>query len=175
MINTLFRTIGYILLFMLIQILFLNNIHFLRIATPFLYIYIILKFPVNISRNSILCLSFLIGLIMDIFSNTLGMHTAVCTLIGFMRNPIIPILVQKKLKESAIPSFHTFGFGAFVRYTAILTLVHQTCLFLLEALSLFDFAFLALRVVSCFIATCLLILVTETFYPKNYKKNASTN
>lgn len=173
MINSLLRTLGYILLFMLIQILFLNNLHLLRIATPFLYLYILLKQPVQISYSSILWLSFFIGLLMDIFGNTLGMHAAVCTLIGFLRNRLISILVQKKLPEETIPSFHTFGFGVFVRYTAILVFIHHACLLLLESLSLFDPVFLALRFAACFTATCVLIFVTESFNTKNYKKDAA--
>ena len=37
MINNLLRGFIYFVVFVLIQVLVLNNIHFLRIATPFLY------------------------------------------------------------------------------------------------------------------------------------------
>lgn len=45
MINNLLRGFIYFVVFVLIQVLILNNIHFLRIATPFLYLYFIIKMP----------------------------------------------------------------------------------------------------------------------------------
>ena len=45
MINLL-RGLVYFVVLVLIQVLILNNIHFLRIATPFLYLYFIIKMPV---------------------------------------------------------------------------------------------------------------------------------
>ena len=47
MINNLLRGFIYFVVFVLIQVLVLNNIHFLRIATPFLYLYFIIKMPVG--------------------------------------------------------------------------------------------------------------------------------
>ena len=52
MINNLLRGFIYFVVFVLIQVLILNNIHFLRIATPFLYLYFIIKMPVGSSRNT---------------------------------------------------------------------------------------------------------------------------
>ena len=43
MINNLLRGFIYFVVFVLIQVLILNNIHFLRIATPFLYLYFIIS------------------------------------------------------------------------------------------------------------------------------------
>ena len=51
MINHILRSAIYFVVFVLIQVLILNNIHFMRIATPFLYLYIILKLPVGESRS----------------------------------------------------------------------------------------------------------------------------
>ena len=50
MINLL-RGLVYFVVLVLIQVLILNNIHFLRIATPFLYLYFIIKMPVGTSRD----------------------------------------------------------------------------------------------------------------------------
>lgn len=53
MINNLLRGLFYFVVFVLIQILVLNNIHFLRIATPFLYLYFIIKLPVGASQTQV--------------------------------------------------------------------------------------------------------------------------
>ena len=89
MINHILRSAIYFVVFVLIQVLILNNIHFMRIATPFLYLYIILKLPVGESRSEQLFLAFLAGLLVDVFSNTPGMHAFACTLAGFWREGLI--------------------------------------------------------------------------------------
>ena len=42
MINNILRGFIYFVVLVLVQVLILNNIHFLRVATPFLYLYFIL-------------------------------------------------------------------------------------------------------------------------------------
>ena len=59
MINNLLRGFIYFVVFVLIQVLILNNIHFLRIATPFLYLYFIIKMPVGSSRTQLGDLTFM--------------------------------------------------------------------------------------------------------------------
>lgn len=96
MINLL-RGLVYFVVLVLIQALILNNIHFLRIATPFLYLYFIIKMPVGTSRDLVVLFSFLIGLVIDMFSNTHGMHAAACTLAGFIREPLIRFFMGEGL------------------------------------------------------------------------------
>ena len=79
MINNLLRGFIYFVVFVLIQVLVLNNIHFLRIATPFLYLYFIIKMPVGSSRTQVVFFSFIAGVVIDTFSNTPGMHAAACS------------------------------------------------------------------------------------------------
>ena len=113
MINNLLRGFIYFVVFVLIQVLILNNIHFLRIATPFLYLYFIIKMPVGSSRTQVVFFSFIAGVVIDTFSNTPGMHAAACTLAGFCREPLIRVFMGKDLPEGIYPSYKTFGFGGF--------------------------------------------------------------
>ena len=66
MINLL-RGLVYFVVLVLIQALILNNIHFLRIATPFLYLYFIIKMPVGTSRDLVVILYLLMGRVVDMF------------------------------------------------------------------------------------------------------------
>ena len=66
MINLL-RGLVYFVVLVLIQVLILNNIHFLRIATPFLYLYFIIKMPVGTSRDLVVVFCLRIGRVIDIF------------------------------------------------------------------------------------------------------------
>lgn len=162
MINVI-RGLLYFVVLVLIQVLILNNIHFLRIATPFLYLYFIVKMPVGSSRDLVVFFSFLIGLVIDMFSNTPGMHASACTLCGFIREPLIRFYMGKDLPDGIYPSYKTFGYGGFFRYVLTLVLVHHVVLFLIESLTLFDPLFLAIRIGASVITTTLLICTIEAF------------
>ena len=133
MINNILRGFIYFVVLVLVQVLILNNIHFLRVATPFLYLYFILKMPVGSSRTNVVFFSFLIGLTIDVFSNTPGMHAFACTLVGF------------------------------IRYTLLFVVIHHVALFLIESLTLFDPLFLAIRIAASVVTTTLLICTIEAF------------
>jgi rod shape-determining protein MreD len=169
MINNILRGILYFVVLVLIQILVLNNIHFLRMATPFLYLYFIIKIPVGTSQTKVVFFSFLIGLVIDMFSNTGGMHAAACTLAGLIRQPLINFFMGKELVEGIYPSFRTFGYGGFFRYVLTFVSIHHAALFLIESLTLFDPLFLALRIVASVITTTLLICVIEAFNIESQK------
>lgn len=169
MINQILRGLFYFLVFVTIQILVLNNIHFLRIATPFVYLYFILKLPVGIPRTQVVLFSFLAGLSIDMFSNTPGMHAAACTLAGFLRDPLIRLFMGKDLPEGIYPSYKTFGVGGFFRYALTFVLIHHTALFLLESLTFFDPLFLALRILASVAITTLLICTIEAFNIESQK------
>ena len=169
MINNILRGFFYFVVLVLIQVLVLNNIHFLRVATPFLYLYFILKMPVGTSRTNVVFFSFLIGLVIDIFSNTPGMHAAACTFAGFIREPLIQLFMGKDLPEGIFPSYKTFGYGGFFRYTLSFVVIHHVTLFLIESLTFFDPLFLALRIGASVETTTLLICTIEAFNIESQK------
>ena len=163
MINNILRSIIYFVVFVLLQVLFLNNIHYLRIATPFLYLYCIIKMPIGVSRTGVLIFSFATGLIIDMFSNTPGMHAGACALVGLLREPIIHFLQGEDIADGLYPSYKSFGYAGFIRYVALFVLIHHVTLFLIEALTLLDPVFLLVRVGASVIMTILSICAVELF------------
>ena len=163
MINNILRVMIYFIIFLSLQIFVLNNLHFLRLDTHFIYIYILLKMPIGTSPVKLLLLSFVTGFIVDIFSNTVGMHAAACTLIAFLREPFIHLLVGKDVPEGSVPTFNSLGRGTFIRYVLGFTAVHHIALFLIESLTFFDPFYLVLRIMASICLTALLIFVAESF------------
>ncbi len=162
MINTI-RGLIYFVVLVLIQVLILNNIHFLRLVTPFLYLYFLVKMPIGYSSSKVTFLSFLIGLVIDIFSNTPGMHAAAATLAGFSRQYILKLVAGEELPDTTYPSYKTFGFGGFLRFVLFIVILHHVTLFLLESITLFDPLFLFIRIIGSVIITTLLICIVEAF------------
>jgi rod shape-determining protein MreD len=50
---------------------------------PLPYLLFIILYPVNGNRSGLLITSFLLGLTMDVFSNSGGVHAAACVIILF--------------------------------------------------------------------------------------------
>ena len=157
--------ISFILL-VLVQVLALNNIQFLGYINPYIYILFILSLPVRLPQWITLLLGFVLGLTIDTFSNTMGTHAFATVLIAFLRNGIIKLFTAIEEGNNPVPSFHTFGVGAYVKYVILMTLVHHTTLCFLEAFSFSLFWVVFFKVILSSIVTILIILGIRSFYRK---------
>ena len=89
----------------LVQVLILNKIHILGFITPFLYIYFLLKLPTGISRYLLLLLGFILGIKIDVFSNTPGINAAACVFLAFVRPTFLRLFTPRDMLDSIVPSF----------------------------------------------------------------------
>lgn len=129
--STVFFNIVRFFLLILVQVTIFNKIDLLGYINPYPYILFILLYPVNGNKSALIFFSFLMGLIIDMFSNSGGVHAAASVCIAFLR-----------------PSFFKFSFGLSYEYQTVkingqftterfsflLTsvVVHHLILFLLE-------------------------------------------
>ena len=162
----------FFIVIVLLQALAMNNIHLFHIVTPFIYIYLILKLPFNLSRSSVIFVSFLLGLAVDSFSDTFGLHAVACSFLGLIRPPLAERFVNlRDIPEGSVPSFRLFGFAEFVRYAFLLVAMHHILLFSVEAFTFFQPLFLLIRIALSILFSCLLILIIEAFNPEKKKGN----
>jgi len=92
----------------LFQVLVLNNIQFLGYINPYVYILFVLALPVQTPRWFTLFLAFCLGLTIDTFSNTMGMHAFAAVMVAFLRNGTIKLFTAIEEGNNPTPSFHTF-------------------------------------------------------------------
>lgn len=71
-----------------LQVLLLNNINLAGYLNPYLYIFFILMFPLDGNKGLLIFLSFLLGLCIDIFEDSGGVHAAACAFIAYIR-PVV--------------------------------------------------------------------------------------
>ncbi len=83
--SALFVNIFRFLLLLAVQIIVFNNMNFLGYISPFPYILFIILYPVNSNKFGLLMASFFLGLIMDMFSNSGGIHTTACLVLAYYR------------------------------------------------------------------------------------------
>jgi rod shape-determining protein MreD len=164
MINSIIRYSVIFIILLLLQVLLFNNIQFSGFVNPYIYVLFILLLPVEIQSWLLLILSFFTGLIVDIFSGTIGMHAGATVLAGFVRPYILRIISPRDGYEAgASPSMQVYGFRWFLIYTSLVVLVHHFMLFYLEVFRFTDFLRTLLRVLLSSIFTISFILLAEYY------------
>jgi rod shape-determining protein MreD len=147
---------------MLLQVLLFDNIQFSGYINPYVYLMFVLLLPVEIPSWLLLLLSFLTGIIMDIFSGSPGMHTSATVLVGFVRPYILRIVSPRDgYEQGAEPSMLNYGFRWFLIYMLLTVLVHHLVLFYLEVFRFADFFRTMLRVLLSSLFTATFILLIE--------------
>ena len=127
------HSIRFILL-VLFQVILFNHINFLGYINPYVYIIFILFFPIKNNRILFIFLSFLIGLTVDMFSDSGGIHAAASVFIAYAR-PVFLKFAFGTMYEHNNVKFNNTEFGARLVYISLLTLLHLTILFSLEIFS----------------------------------------
>lgn len=158
--STLLVNIFRFILLLAVQIVIFNNMNFLGFIMPLPYMLFIILYPVNGNRAGLLLASFLLGLTMDIFSNSGGVHAAACLTLAYFR-----------------PSIFKFSFGISYEYQTIklndvLTperfsfillsvIIHHFTLFILEAFQISFFWDILIRTLLSTVFTiisCIIII-----------------
>lgn len=123
----------YFLLFLLFQILFFKNLSLFNYALCFIYVGFILLLPFGIAPLPLIIISFLLGITVDIFYDTLGIHAGASVLVAYMRPYIINVLTPKGGYDKGTEvSISAQGVEWMITYAGILIFIHHFALFLLE-------------------------------------------
>lgn len=146
------------ILLILAQVALFNKINLFGFVNPYPYILFILLYPVNGNKNGLILASFLLGITMDMFSNSGGVHAAACVTLAYLR-----------------PSFFKFSFGLSYEYQTvkinerltperfsfilISVLTHHIILFLLEIFRFSFFWNILLRTILSTIFTLTLCII----------------
>jgi len=161
MITTYFKRVEWFAVLALIQVLVLNNIHIAGYATPFIYIYLILKMSSGTSRNELMLWGFFLGLVVDVFSDTPGMNAASAVFIAFLRPYFLRLFTQRDSTDEFVPAIKTIGTFSFIKYVIVCVLFHHAALLMIESFSLFDLNTLLIKIGTSTLLTVLCIMGIE--------------
>ncbi|TSJ42708.1 rod shape-determining protein MreD [Mucilaginibacter corticis] len=154
-----------------IQVFLLKNISLYGLSTPYLYILFILLLPFETPNLLLFPLAFILGLTIDAFYDTPGLHAMACVLLAFVRVLFISITVQKEgFDNEPEPTFSLMGFRWFFTYTLILTLFHHFFLFILEVFRFTEIQYTLARALLSSIFTIFLILISGLLFYKNKER-----
>lgn len=145
-----------------VQALVLNHIHLFNCATPLLYVYFVVLFPLNYPKWGLLLWSFMLGLVIDMFSNTPGEAAASLTLVGASQPYFFQLFVQRDAPEDIKPSLRTIGPTKFSFYAFTLVLLHCLVFFTLESFNFFNWLQWLECILGSTLITFILIMTIES-------------
>ncbi|MBQ9602195.1 MAG: hypothetical protein IJR42_00075 [Paludibacteraceae bacterium] len=127
------KQIGRYILVMILQVLLFDQLQLLGVCHPYIYVLCLLMMPITLSHSADMIIGAVVGLIMDIFCNSMGIHTAACIFIMFIRPYLIGAIVNDKDRLNEQISLRSLGMEALLRYVVILVVIHHLIVFLLAA------------------------------------------
>jgi len=148
-----------------LQVFLLKNFTLYNLSTPYPYILFILLLPFQTPNIVLFVLSFVIGITIDAFYDTPGLHAAACTLLAFARILFISVTVQKDgFDNEPDPTLDAMGFRWFFIYALILTLIHHFFLFNLEVFRISEIQYTFTRFVLSSVFTVFLMLISGLLF-----------
>ncbi|MFN3839175.1 MAG: Rod shape-determining protein MreD [Cyclobacteriaceae bacterium] len=133
-----------VVVYLLVQVLIFKNAVFFHTAFCFLYLGYLLRLPVETNHMVSMGIGFVLGFLVDLFYDSLGLHTLACVLIMYLRPYWLSVLTpQGGYDAGVMPAGASYGFQWFLIYVTPLVIVHHGVLFFTEAGG-FDYFWLTL-------------------------------
>lgn len=131
------------------QIFILDAIHiglYSTYFTPLIFSFFILKQRIETSMFQLLIYAFFMGLLIDIFRNTIGLNTSILLLLAFLRSRFLYLISSKDDFESGVElNLFTIGIGRYVMFFGLSIFFYHIMFFLVEQFSFQNFSILIFR------------------------------
>lgn len=175
--SLLIRNIIRFILFIFVQQFILNQIPPLhQFITPYLYYLFVLWLPFSIPRAGLMFLAFLLGLTLDYFTATPGLHAAPCVLIAYLRPFLINLLISQEGAELNYtePSIKSMGMAPYGFYVLVFTFIHHVYLVFIEWMQFGDILYFLGKVTATTGVSLLLVFITEMLFFRKQKFRTNT-
>ncbi len=157
----------------LIQVLILQGIRLgdgvLHHVNFIIYPLFIIMLPHNTPKWALVLLGFTLGLSVDLFYGTVGVHASAGTFIGWIRPIVLSFLAPKGgYVETHSPNRYRMGFSSYMQYASIMMALHLIFYFSMDYFSVVFFQEIAIRTLLSLPVSLLMIVVHSLLMnPKN--------
>lgn len=157
-----FKYVMIFIVMILVQVLVCNNILLFGVAVPFIFIFFIVTLPLNLNPNLLMTLAFALGLIIDLFSDSMGLNSLACLLLSVVKKPIFYAYMPKEDKFiEIIPSICSMGWFNYIKFILSLTSIFCILVFGIELFSFASFGRIVLMAASSTVFTVLLLMASD--------------
>ncbi len=152
---------------LLLQVFVLNNILFLEHINPYLYIVFVFLYPLNEDRIPFLFYSFLLGLFVDFFSDSGGIHAFSILCIAYVRLFFVRLYFRKVVTDYPFFKLKSESFGKTFNYVVTLTIIHHLIYFSFANFSFQNYTNVLLNTLYSSIFTLLLYFLGTYIFTKS--------
>jgi len=157
-------------LLIIVQIFLLNNVQFSGLLNPYLYVYFLIVLPVDFSPNIGLLVAFAMGIIIDMFSQTMGMHTISAVFLAYARPYILRYMAPRDGYEfSRNVSIKQMGWLWFLTFSGLMVFLHHFVLFFIESFRMSGLGYTMLKAVGSSLLTLTLIIIVQLLFTRSPK------
>jgi hypothetical protein len=143
------------------QVLVFKRIEYEYINNIFIYPIFIMLLPIEMPAALVIIISFVLGITLDSFYDSMGIHAGTCVFIAFLRYYILGFLEPKGgYPNNTGPTQSKLGFGWFARYSSLFLLIHMFIYFSIEQ---FSFVYI-LTILSSTILSFFFSMIFITIY-----------
>ena len=155
-------------IYFLIQVLILKDLVLFGYSFCFLYVFFLLSLPNEVPTIPLLLIGFFLGLFIDLFYDSFGIHAASTVFLAFVRNTWIKVIMPTGgYDDNVPPTLLNMGLGWYIFYSLPLILLHHFIFFYIDSLGTHLYLPLVIRVLSSMAFTFLLgTIVQAIFYKK---------
>lgn len=150
-----------------LQVFVLNNILFFGYINPYLYVAFVFLYPLKENRIPFLFYSFLLGLFIDFFSDSGGIHAFSILSIAYIRLFFIKLYFRKVTADYPFFTLKSESFGKVFNYTVTLTTIHHLIYFSFANFSVQNFSNVLLNVLFSSIFTLTLYFLGTYIFMKS--------
>lgn len=160
------------LLLALLQAVVFNHICLFGVAVPLAFIYALIKIPVTLSLNWSMTFGFLLGLLVDILSDTQGLNALCCTLAVALRKPVLHLYMPRDddMSDPVASPRSMGGDATYRKYEISMALIYCVMFFSIEAMTFFNLGRLLLKIVASSVFTFLIFIIFDSITARQREK-----
>ena len=150
------------ILMLMAQVLICNHIAIFNVAVPVIFIYFIIRLPISLGNGWLFTFAFLMGLCVDIFSDTPGVNALAATLLAALKRPVYYAYVPRDDKTvNLIPSISSLGVSAYCKFLVSMIGIYCVLLFTIEYFNFADVKEIVILSASSTVLTFITLLALD--------------
>lgn len=164
--NSIFQFISFFI-YLLLQVMLFKSLTMFNVAFCFIYVGYLLLLPIEINSLWLMIISFILGFCIDIFYDSLGLHSLTLVFIAYLRNYWLgAITPQGGYDAGSLPTMASQGLQWFLVYTLPLVFIHHLMLFLVEASNFGLFWHSMLKAIASLFFTMTMLVLQQYWIPQ---------
>lgn len=152
------KEIGRLLLVFALQVLLFDHLHIGSLGIVMMYILFLINLPTRTPRWAEMLIGVGVGMMMDIWHSSLGIHMAACVALTFVRPILLTNAIQdiERIKDNL--SIQNIGPAEYTKCAVLLTVLHHFIVLSLEMWSIYMWWMVLLQtLVSSAMTLCVIL------------------